>query len=891
LGKEHPDYANSLNNLAGLYSDMKQYEKAEPLYLEAKNIREKALGKEHPDYANSLNNLAGLYSDMGQYEKAESLYIEAKNIREKVLGKADPDYASSLNKLAILYNDMGQYEKAESLYIEAKNIREKALGKADPDYAGSLNNLAAFYYDMGQYEKAMPLLIEAKNIREKVLGKAHPDYASSLDNLAILYNDMGQYEKAEPLYKEAKNIREKALGKAHPDYASSLEHLAGLYNNMGQYQKAESLYKMAKNIKEKVLSKTHPDYASSLDGLANLYSDMGHYEKAEPLYIEAKYIREKALGKEHPDYANSLNNLAGLYWVTNKPLEADSLYKEAFTINYSQVRKTLQFTSEREKVAFISNIIGSNDFYNSFYYQSYSHDAAAEPFTISFLSHNLILSSSQQLRKLINRSNDKKAVADYEKWSSLKKQLAAFYSKGKNGANIKNLEDSADVLEQSLARASTGFKKVQEDKTWQEIQKSLKENESAIEFVTFHYYTGKRWTDSTFYIALVLRKDKKEPILVPLFEKKQIDSLLLQTGNKKSNDNVTALYALRGVGVRNTAVLSKSLYNLIWKPLEKELKGINSIYFAPAGVLNRVAFAALPVNDKQVLSDQYKLIQLASTSLIIDQQPFYVSDSDKIILYGGISYNADTMALKTVALTYHIEKGSSRSLPADITRGETWNDLPGTVKEVEGIVSVGKNENNISVLSGINATEESIKALEGNNSPVVLHIATHGFFFPDPKLEKKSNIEKGFENGKVFKQAADPLFRSGLLFAGANNTWSGKVVNGIEDGILTSYEVSNMYLPNTKLVILSACETGLGDIQGNEGVYGLQRAFKMAGAENLIMSLWKVPDDETAEFMQGLYKNFFAKQSIADAFYNMQTTMKNKYRNDPYKWAAWVLVR
>ena len=142
-----------------------------------------------------------------------------------------------------------------------------------------------------------------------------------------------------------------------------------------------------------------------------------------------------------------------------------------------------------------------------------------------------------------------------------------------------------------------------------------------------------------------------------------------------------------------------------------------------------------------------------------------------------------------------------------------------------------------------------------------------------------------------FRQSDNPLFRSGLLLSGANAAWKGKPIEGVEDGVLTAYEVSNLYLPNTKLVVLSACETGLGDIQGNEGVYGLQRAFKIAGVQNLVMSLWKVPDKETSEFMQEFYKNIFAKQSISDAFYNAQTVMKNKYRNEPYKWAAWILVR
>jgi CHAT domain-containing protein len=243
---------------------------------------------------------------------------------------------------------------------------------------------------------------------------------------------------------------------------------------------------------------------------------------------------------------------------------------------------------------------------------------------------------------------------------------------------------------------------------------------------------------------------------------------------------------------------------------------------------------------------------------------------------------------------YHSSnENHTRSLPDDLERSGSIQYLQGSGQEVEDIKQQADKVNiPVTVLSGINATEESFKALNGKASPSVLHIATHGFFFPDPKADRRDSIQRLFESsGKVFKQSDNPLFRSGLLFAGANNAWQGKSVDGIDDGIVTAFDVSNMYLPNTKLVVLSACETALGEVQGREGVYGLQRAFKMAGAQNLVMSLWKVRDTETAEFMQLFYKDLFDRQSISDAFYHAQTEMKVKYRNEPVKWAAWVLVR
>ncbi len=885
LGKEHNIYAVSCNNLASLYYSLGHYEKAEPLLLEARRIWEKIFGKEHPNYSYSSNNLANLYSDMGQYKKAEILYLEAKKIREKVLGKEHPNYASSCNNLAALYSDMGEYEKAEVLYLEAKKIREKVLGKEHPDYALSCMNLANLYRQMGLYKKAELLFLEAKLIIENGSGKEHPDYATSCFNLGGLYSDMGQFKKAEPLFLEAKQITEKALGKEHPDYIESCDALAGLYKDMGQFKKAEFLCLDAKQLWEKVFGMEHPKYASSCYNLGDLYSDIGQYKKAKPLLLVTKQIRKKTLGEDHPDYANCCNILGSVYWNLKDYKKALDFYTETFTMDLKGVKKFFQFTSETEKQSYLKNIAHHELFFLSFNTSTSSPSLQGFAYNVSLYSRNLILSSSQQLRNTIYNSTDTSIKNKYNSWISSREQISFWNAKpiADRPAYVKILEEQANTLEKELTRLSSDFRKDQSNNeiTWKNIQQILKTNEAAIEFVEFKYYTGKRWTDSTYYIALVLRKNKPEPVLVRLFEKRQIDKLLNSTENLATDSKINTLYAG-----------NRSLYNLAWKPLEKYLTGISKVYFASAGNLFKISFAALPVNDKQVLGDKYQLIQLNTTASVSDNTLSILTTADKIQLYGGIKYDADSATLKEAVALYQSNTESTRSLPADLERGAGFQYLPGTQKETEAIKKeIGNTSIPVTILSGTNATEESVKALTGKSSPSVLHIATHGFFFPDPKDDKRDSIQRKFEtSGKAFKQSDNPLFRSGLLFTGANNAWQGKPIDGIEDGILTAYEVSNLYLPNTKLVVLSACETALGDIQGSEGVYGLQRAFKMAGVQNLVMSLWKVPDAETAEFMQLFYKNLFAKQTISNAFYNTQKVMKDKYRAEPYKWAAWVLV-
>jgi len=309
LGKQHPAYATSLNNLAGLYTAQGEYEKAKPLFEEALKIVEPMLGKQHPAYATSLNNLAGLYTVQGEYEKAKPLFEEALKIVESMLGKQHPAYATALNNLAALYESQGKYGQAKPLYEEALKIYEQVLGKQHPDYALSLNNLATLYKEQGEYEQAKPLYEEALKIREQVLGKQHPDTAQSLNNLALLYELQGKVEQAKPLYEKVLKIREQVLGKQHPDTAQSLNNLATLYKKQGEYEQAKPLYEEALKITEQMLGKQHPLYAFSLNNLAGLYESQGEYEKALPLLKEAVTIVENKLGKNHPNTKTITENL------------------------------------------------------------------------------------------------------------------------------------------------------------------------------------------------------------------------------------------------------------------------------------------------------------------------------------------------------------------------------------------------------------------------------------------------------------------------------------------------------------------------------------------------------------------------------------------------------
>ena len=296
----------------------------------------------------------------------------------------------------------------------------------------------------------------------------------------------------------------------------------------------------------------------------------------------------------------------------------------------------------------------------------------------------------------------------------------------------------------------------------------------------------------------------------------------------------------------------------------------------------KISFAALAVSSTQVLSDVYELQQLNSTALLINTANNVLTVKDSLFLYGGIRYQADSAELAAAVLKY--SNRPVEFLPA-VARPSPlhYNYLPGTLAEVDSVAyAAGRAGFYSEALTGSSAVEESIGRLDNGGSPAVLHIATHGFFNP-------ANQVKGLD--KLNVSAIDPLRNSGLLFAGAQDRLDGKILASHQDGILTALEISTMHLPHTRLVVLSACETGLGVVQGSEGVYGLQRAFKMAGAGYLLMSLWDVGDWETAQFMKLFYGQLFEQRPIEQAFLWAQQKMKNSYRLSPEKWAAWILVR
>jgi CHAT domain-containing protein/Tfp pilus assembly protein PilF len=890
LGKNNPAYITLLDRLGFLYQNKWDYVHAEECYLELKSIYARR-GKKKPDYAMSLSELGVLYFSKGDYARSEECYLESKNIWERLPSKEHSYYVVYLNNLGAFYLSKGDYKHAEKCFLEAKDILERIQGKKHYKYAASLNNLGMFYKDMGDYSRAKKYLLDSKNIMEKEHGKKHPDYAASLINLGSLYLDKRYYKRAEKCLLDSINILEK-LCKDHPHYANSLNNLGMLYKDMGDYTRAKKYLFDSKNITEKKQGKKHPDYATSLINLGSLYLDKGYYKRAEKYYLESKTLCEQLLGKEHIVYITSLENLSMLYSTKREYKQAIAYKEEANQLNMNLINQNFTFLSGREREKYWNT-------YSSLFELSYSlswfhpvQESNILNYNNALFTKGLLLRTANAVRDSVSSScssGDKNLIAQYDKLSNLRQQIGNLRQRGdKNEAYIKSLEDQAEKLDKSLTQASTAFKKFKADLNfnWRKVRDSLRAREAAIEFVSFKLY-DKKWTATTQYAALVLRSGMDAPEWISLPHCEETLLKFLKRQNKKTHEKEKIAYDEN----------ASDLYAAVWQPLEKTLENVKSVYYSLSGLLHKISFNAIPVKEGLRLTDIYDLNFVSSTREIARRKDKTQQKPGSGVVYGGLQYTVDEKDMRREAQPYHkpdAETQEETDLSDKLREGNVlqqhWVMLPYMEQESKDIKKIlSKNNIPVDLYMGAKGNKESFKNLGGKKKNVI-HLSTHGFFLGDKKknYEERERLARLGGGPKVFE---NPLMRSALVLAGCNNAWKGKPVTGVENGILFADDVAGMDLVGAQLVVLSACETGLGEVNNSEGVFGLQRAFKLAGAETLIMSLWGVNDQATSELMKSFYEKWLSGKSKQEAFKEAQRELRARPEySSPFYWAAFVMI-
>lgn len=925
-GKDHPDYATTLDNIATCYSNLGDYNKAIEYYNELITIQEKTIGTEHQDYATTLNNIALCYYELGEYDHALEYHYEALRIREVTLGVEHSDYAISLNNIALCYYNIGDYNNAIDLYFNALyilddternyatalsnlancyidlgdynkaleihnnaiEIKEQTIGKEHPDYAVSLCNIATCFNELGEYNKAIEYHSNALKILENSVGYKHPNYATVLNNIGLCYFDLGNYNKAFEIHSEAASINEQVLGSEHPNYALDLNNIALCYYRLGDYNNALEYLDQARIIQEKTIGVEHLDYLNTINNIAMCLSDLGDYNAAIEIHTEALALLEKILGEEHPVYALSLNNIAMCYHDLGNNdraieylYEVLSIYGNIFGKEHADYQFTLQNISacylESHNNAFsktakeftelnIASIcktfidLSLNErklFWDkhSYWYDGPIHQGVCEFNDASLLptaynsvlfSKGLLLNAEIAMRDLLEESNDPAATELYNELLSTRSVLNKQYELApeKRYISTDSLEKRADELERQLINTS----KVYGDYTrnlqlnWKDVQNHISDNDIAIEFASFSD------ENTTTYIAYLLKKGYKTPAYKKIL-----------THNNNENLNNSEIY------------LSAEFSKTLWGALREELSGVENIYFAPTGELYNIAIESLPYweNPSMLVSDKWNFFRLSSTRELALNKEKYNSKSAAV--YGGLKYDTATNQLSTT------DEFNYNPLDVDaigLRSGVEY--LPGSHNEALLIDKLLKsNKVNDKLYLGEVGTETTLKAL-GGEYVNILHIATHGFYWTEREARR---MDFQFLNNQNKNVEDKMLSRSGLLFAGANNILSGKEIPGnIDDGVLTAEEISRIDLRGLDLLVLSACQTGLGEISG-EGVFGLQRGFKKAGAQSILMSLWNVDDKATQLLMSKFYELLLADKdnphNKRNAHLNAQQFVKN----------------
>ena len=882
MGEENVFYKALLTIQAGSHSKLYNYLKAEAIWLKLKKLGEK--DKSDGGYAACLNNLANLYSEMGLYQKAEPLLVESMELTRKYTNDRDSTLSYNINNLAALYHSMGQYAKAEPLYIQAMEIRRKVVGANHPSYAVSINNLGTLYLEMGQAQKAEPLFLEAKEIRKRTTGEMDADYAMTLNNLAALYEDKKDYAKAEAHYLQAQEIW-KQKDQQNPDYAMNLNNLASLYVKMKQTQKAEAPMKKASEIWRTIYGEKHPLYALSLNNLGALYRrSRSRLNESKQMYERSLLLRKEVLGKDHPLTADTENDLGLLYMQLGEYAKAETHLVSASRTIMENLVSNFSVLSDKEKARYLEFNYLSLESNNSFIHnhRDVSKAFLRNSFDLHLLFKSLSLADTRNMLNRVKNSNDSSLRRLFEEWKTKKLILSHQYSlpAGNRMSDLATLESSAEAIEKELNRRSIAFRDQKEmlRVNTAQVQARLANDEAAIEFVRFRLYRDQ-WDESAMYGAYVLRKNDEAPVFVPLCTETDLDRVILKGGSSPTN---VAKVFYRSLIRSDRSSLADSLYEITWKPLEKYLSGVKRVSYSPAGKLYGIAFHALPSDSNTFLVDKYLLQQFTSIrNIALRSAEVKATRIGNLVLFGDATFSMDSSQLvkrRSISVV-------SSSMPVkglvDTKEAGPWTNLPGTAEEVRQIESIFKGKAMpVRAYTGIEASEENVKALDGR-SPGTLHIATHGFFLPEGSRTSGTTDS--------YSAARDPLLRSGLVFAGGNYSWTGgRSIAGVEDGIATAYELAQLDLGNTELVVLSACETGLGDVKGAEGVFGLQRSFKMAGVKNMIVSLWQVPDKETIELMTAFYSNRLGGKSTRESFNLAQGEMRRKY--PPFYWAAFVLV-
>lgn len=823
---------------------LRQYKGAETQFATARALYEQSSLTEELGYVKTIANQGLLYATMGRFTQAESFTADALDMRKAKFGETNPGIGASLNNYGVLKYNLARYNEAEKDFEAALEILKLNKLQGTMPYAIVLNNQAMLFQGIGRYEEAVTGLKEACAIGDKLKGIASTNHLKFWSNLALLYQQMGKYSDAETIYLSM----EKKLGKSNPDYASMMNNQAALYLVMGKEDKVEDLLKRSATIYKSNFGEENPAYAKAISDLGNFYRYKERYNEADANLERALVVRELTLGRNHPLYVQSQEDIAILSWKRKSWTKAFMMYREVMDKSLDFVNKYFPPMSEAEKTKYWDILSPRfQRFYNFAVEASLENPAVIqELYDYHIATKALLLNSTNKVKQAIFSSKDAQLIRDYVTWLDQKETLARLYAYSKEELktqkiNLDSMVRAANAMEKKLSERSTDFSSGYSTQklSYKDIQKVILDSEAVVEVVRVQTFAQK-FLEESRYVALVLTKASELPKLIVLDNGQQLETRYFKYYRNAIHQKLSDEYS----------------YDQYWGRIDPDVAGKKILYVSLDGVYNQINLNTLRRPAGDFVVNKYEIT--------------IVGNSKDLIRLKG---QKTKVTKKSATLIGFPEYGAGEIAP-----------LPGTKVEVEGISKILKGSGyQVTQFMQKNATEANLKSLKASS---IIHIATHGYFLKD--VESTGNAF-----GVHIENAGDnPLLRSGLLLAGASSTVSGARMPNLEsndNGILTAYEAMNLNLEATDMIVVSACETGLGDVKSGEGVYGLQRAFLVAGADAIIMSLWKVDDAATQQLMTNFYSNLLKLGNKQKAFKQAQLQLMTKFK-DPYYWGAFVMM-
>jgi len=849
--KTDSDIARDTLAVAITYYNLRQFKAAEKALVNARSFMEEKSLTNDISYLKCISNLSLVYLLQGRVNDADTSISYSLEYTAKVLGDISVGYAANLNSRAKLDQMIGKYNQAEKNFDLSASLLKSKFTVNSMQYAIVENNKAMLYQTLGRYSNAIELMKDAiKNTegtnKKLFQGKNSFDNRRFQSNLALLYQLSGDYVQAEATFVTIKKVFETKLQTNAPEYASLLNQLALLYMQTGRPEQGEPLLQKSLGIYKKQFGEENASYAKVQNDIGVLYRIEGKFPEAEVALMKAVTTRKTTLGENHPDYVKSLENLAIVYWKKGDLVTAYAHFHEAMTKSIDFINQYFPPMSEAEKSKYWDILQPRfQRFYGYAVEASVTQpDILKEVFDYQIATKALLLNSTNKIKKSILASGDAALIKDYLDWIAQKEQLSRYYALSKDELkdqkiDLKSMEQQANIAERTLSQRSNDFSKGYSTSTvtFPQVVAKLGDLEALVEIVRVRNF-DKDFTDKAKYVVLIATKGSALPKMAVLEDGSEIETKYAKYYKNAIISKLDDEYS----------------YDKFWSKIDPLVTGKKTLYISPDGVYNQININTLKTAQGVYIETRFDVVTIGNSK--------------------------DLLSLKT--------KKSPTKKDAFLLGfpdfGGAAEALPGTKAEIEGIAKILKVSGyTVTSREQKLATEANIKAVQ---SPSLMHIATHGYFLADAASTSAMGVDS--ENAKN-----NPLLRSGLILSGApdpNKSEQTADLQSNDNGILTAYEAMNLSLEGTDLIVLSACETGLGDVKAGEGVYGLQRAFVVAGANALIMSLWKVDDAATQMLMTSFYSNWTkAGGNKQKAFKQAQLQLMAKYK-EPYYWGAFVMM-